>query len=516
MQAADTTKIIENGIVATGDGQNRIGPYTVLIRNDRVVDVANYSQPLKNQDPNAEIIDAKGKILLPGFVDAHYHGESFLLRHIIGTTPMARWERDRRFTTACTYLNRDATREDFDSLYRIAYFNALKAGITCIADFGLDNLDFLPTAGFEAMKRAELKGYVGLHNGDQIERSRGLTTPSIRYGVTVSGEDELTTYSLQTALRSADELKIPLMLHLGETRRGFESIMKNFRRSVLQLLNEYRLFNLRVQLAHCSILEGEDIDILAGAKVPVIVCPSSALLKEVDIPPVSDFLAHGIPIALGSDWGGVDPFMNIRSLASLLRNQGRSIPGAFELLAMSTRNGAHALGFLDELGTIESGKKADITFVDVSDTRRGFALNSAQYTQLLHSVLLECSARDVSDVMINGNFYVRRGTVLTYSEEDLLADGTRLLATLLGRAGQKDLPDTGMPPEREAAILDFRPLQSGEEEEEEGASGEGFRIIGKDGANGESHQKIVPIRTETDKPADPPRTIRKVFGEDDV
>jgi 5-methylthioadenosine/S-adenosylhomocysteine deaminase len=514
MPLTETTKIIENGIVATGDSQNRIGPYAVLIRNDRIVDVVPRSEPLKNQFPSAEVIDAKGKVLLPGFIDAHYHGESFLLRHIIGTTPMARWERDRRFTAAYSYLNGDASREDLDSLYRIVYFNALKAGITCIADFGLDNLDFSPTASFEAMKRTEIKGFLGLHNGDQIEKSRQLQSPSIRFAVTITGEDELTTYSMQTALRSADELKAPLMIQLGETRRAQETVKKNFRRTIVQLLNEYHLMDLRVQLSHLSLLEGDDGDVLAAARMPIIVSPFSALLKEVDIPPLSDLLARGIPIALGTDWGGIDPFINIRSLVSIVRNQNRPIPGPFELLAMYTRNSARALGFQDELGSIEPGKKADITFVDVSDTRRGFALSTAHHTNLLSSVLLECSSRDVSDVMINGNFSVRKSTLLTYSEEDLLADGNRLLTKLLERPQEKETRKTVEPAGVKAPILSFE-TETVQDDADESLD-EGFRIIEEEKDGSEPQRKIIPLRIEPAKPVEVPKTIKKVFGEDDV
>jgi 5-methylthioadenosine/S-adenosylhomocysteine deaminase len=514
MPLTETTKIIENGIVATGDSQNRIGPYAVLIRNDRIVEVAPRPEPLKNQFPNAEVIDAKGKVLLPGFIDAHYHGESFLLRHIVGTTPMVRWERDRRFMAAYAFLNRDASREDLESLYRIAYFNALKAGITCIADFGLDNLDFSPTVGFEAMKRAELKGFIGLHNGDQIEKSRQLQSTSIRFAVTISGEEELTTYSLQTALRSANELKIPLMLHLGETRRAQETLKKNFRRTTFQLLNEYHIFDLKVQLSHLSVLEGDDAEILAAARIPIIMSPQSALLKEVDIPPMSDLLARGVPIALGTDWGGLDPFINIRSLVSIVRNQNRSIPGAFELLAMCTKNGAQALGMHDELGTIEPGKKADITFVDISDTRRGFALSTAHYINLLNSVLLECSSRDVSDVMINGNFYVRKGTLLTYSEEDLLAEGNRLLTRMLEQSQQKELSKRSEPARQEAPILKFE--STAPEDEPEESLEEGFRIVGKEKESEEPQKKIIPLRMEPVKPIEVSKTVKKVFGEDEA
>lgn len=514
MPLTDTTKIIEHGIVATGDRHNRVGHFAILIRNDRIIDIVPHAEPLKHQFPNAEVIDAKGKVLLPGFIDAHYHGESFLLRHIVGTTPMARWEKDRHYRTAYAYLNDEASREDLESLYRIAYFNALKAGITCLADFGLDNLNHHPMSCFEAMKRAELKGFIGLHNGDQLEKCRSLQSTNIRFGVTISNEDDLTTYTLQTALRSADELKFPLMVHLGETRRALETLKKNFHRTTSQLLNEYHLFNMKMQLSHASVLEGEDADVLAASKIPVIVSPTSAVLKEVEIPPVGEFLSRGIPIALGTDWGVPDPLTSIRTLVSIVRTQGRSIPGPLELLAMCTRNGAQALGFLDVLGTIEPGKKADITFVDVADTRLGLFVKNHHYLQILNSIFFEGSSRDISDVMINGNFYVREGTVLTYSEEDLLMEGDRLLSKLSPQPLQKELPSRIEEERRSAPVLSFETSQVIEDAEE--PSEEGFRIMKKEAGSGGAERGITPANPATAKPVDVSKNVRKVFGEDDL
>ncbi len=515
MALTDTTKIIENGIVATGDGQNRIGRFAVLVRNDRIIDIVSHAEPLKHQFPAAEVIDAAGKMLLPGFVDAHYHGESFLLRHIAGSAPMVRWEKDRRFRAANAYINDTATREELESLYRIAYFNALKSGFTCVADFGIDNLDFHPTASFEAMRRAELKGFIGLHNGDQIEKSRLLQNPNIRFAVTVTNEDDLTTYTLQSALRAADELKVPLMVHLGETRRALETLKRNFHRTTTELLNEYHFFNLKIQLLQLSVLEGEDIAVLASSKTPMVISPSSAVTKEEELPPVGEFLTHGVPIALGTDWGLPDPFANIRSLVSIARFHNQSIPGPFDLLNFCSRNGARALGLVDAVGTLEPGKKADIVFVDVADSRHGIGKGSRPYSQLLSSVLLECSTRDITDVMVNGNFFVREGTLLTYSEEDLLAEGERLLAKVLPQTRQSDSPVPSAHEKPPAPILSFETSQIVEEHEE--SSDEGFQIIKKGPETIVRQPVIPPVAVEPVKPVEVPKpVIRKVFGEDDL
>lgn len=513
MALNELAKIIENGIVATADQQNRVGRYALLIRNNRIVDIAPRSEPLKNMHPNAEVIDAAGKLVIPGFVDPHFHAESFLLRHVTGTIPMSRWSKDRRIAAVYSYLNNGAAPEDLEILFRLAYFNALKSGVTCVADYGLDNLEKSLLASYEAMKRVELKGFIGLHNGDQVEQSRKLQSSSVRFALTLPSEDDLTTYGLQSILRISEDLKMPLMVHLGETKRGSESLKRNFHRSTTQLLKEFHLFGQKIQLAHLSVLEKDDAEVLSAAKIPVIVTPNSAVRKEVDLPPIGEFMMHGIPLALGTDWGVVDQFSNVRAMAALARAHGRSLPTGFDMLALCTRNGAHALGLLDECGTLEPGKKADITFIGISDVRWGHNFVGNDFAGLLSAVFLEGSARDVTDVMVNGNFCIRERNILTYSEEDLLQEGSRLMAKLVERSSEKEPVGSADVMRPATPILSLEPSR---DEEDSEPYDDGFRIIKNEDRNNEPSKKVIPIPTELPKQVETPKTVKRVFGEDDI
>jgi 5-methylthioadenosine/S-adenosylhomocysteine deaminase len=513
MALNELAKIIENGIVATADQQNRVGRYALLIRNDRIVDIAPRSEPLKNLYPNAEVIDAGGKLVVPGFVDPHFHAESFLLRHFTGTIPMSRWSKDRRIAAVYSYLNDKAAQEDLEILYRLAYFNALKSGVTCVADYGLDNLEKSILASFEAMKRVELKGFIGLHNGDQVEQSRELQSSSVRFALTLPSEDDLTTYGLQSILRISEDLKMPLMVHLGETKRGSESLRKNFHRSTTQLLKEFHLLGQKIQLSHLSVLENDDAEILSAAKTSVIITPNSAVRKEVDLPPIGEFMMHDIPLALGTDWGLVDPFSNVRAIAALARVHSKSLPSGFEMLALCTRNGAQALGLLNESGSLEPGKKADIAFIDISDVRWGHNFIGNDLSGLLSSVFLEGSTRDVTDVMVNGNFCIRERNILTYSEEDLLQEGSRLMAKLVEHSSGRESATSADALRSTTPILSLEPARIEDDSEE---YEDGFRIIKKEDRNNEPSKKVTPVRTEHPKQVEIPKPVKKVFGEDDL
>lgn len=507
----DSIKIIDNGYVCTGDKQNRAGQMTILIQDSRIIDIGKPTQVLRAQYPAAEVIDAKGKILLPGFVDAHYSGESFVLRYLTYGQPMARWSKVPRIRRAMEYVQREASREEFQTLYRLAYFAALKAGITTLAEFGIDNPEHSFAAAHDAMQQVNLRGFIGLHNGDQMEAAQQLRNTPVHFAVVIADEDELTTYNLQTTIRVARERDWPMMLHLGQTRRTFDIVKKNFNKSIAQLYAEYRVLDAPAHLIHLACYEEGDIDILSRSNVPLVVSPSAILQKGVDVPPFEELIKHKILLALGSDWGVAQPLENLQSYASILRTLGLSIDRGYDLIALHTRNGAKALRLESEIGTIEVGKRADITFVNTTDFRLHPVYAADSPERILEVILQETTSNQISDVMINGEFYVREGHILTYSEEDLAREGAELLNRLLKLSGgsASAIPSP-------APVLK---LPAQERMEETMTSGdipfeEGFRVVGKE------HQNPPPqseaSEREEDAPQEAPKNIRKIFGEDEV
>jgi 5-methylthioadenosine/S-adenosylhomocysteine deaminase len=503
----ETVKIIENGFVITCDAQRRIGNYTILTKADRIAEISSRGEMLKSLYPAAEVIDASGALVLPGFIDAHVHGESFLLRHFTSNKPLSQWMRDKKIRSAFDFVYKKASPQDLSVIYRLAYFNALRSGVTMVGEFGFDNLDEPLQTAFEAMKRADLRGYIGLHNGDQIERSRTLKQPGIHFAAVLPGEEDLTTYSLQSVLRAAADLKIPLVAHVGETKKSSDAVKRNFQKTIVKLLQEHRLLEGNLVLVHTACVEAGDLDILANSKAPIVLTPRSALWKGTEQPPVTEFLLRKVPVVLASDWTLPDPFAAIRSYAALVRNQGAEIPSAVDLLTMVTSEPAKALGRADAVGTLEVGKKADMVFVESSSAG---ALRNAKgdYDSLLFSFLLEATSRSVTDVMINGEFFVRKGHILTYSEEDLIRESDDLMNKLvLSSENQRSAQQMKHHDQEDRAPrIEFPDSHYVEE---------GFRVIPKEEASAKSVKKIFPLPLDPPAKTDSHDRVKKVFGDED-
>ena len=506
----DSVKIIENGLVFTGDKQNRAGNLTILIQNGRIIEISKRANALKATYPNAEVIDSTGKIILPGFIDAHHSGESFLLRYLTNGLSMSQWNKDPIIHHTFHYLHKEATYQEFVTLYRLAYYAALKSGITTLAEYGIDTLDHSFTASLEAMHQTNQRGFIGLHNGDQIEAARKLHESSIRFAFVIADEENLTTYNLQSSIRSARELQWPLILHLGETQLAFNIIKKNFNKSIAQLYAEYGVIDSPAHILHLSCFEEGDFDVIAKVGTPLVYSPSAILEKGTEIPPFAEIHKHKIKLAFGSDWGVARPLENIQSYCSILRTLGLLHERSHDLLALHTKNCASALGLLTEIGTIETGKKADLVFIDISEFCMNALLADSNTERILEIVLLEAASQQVSDVMINGEFYVREGHILTYSEEDLALEGQILFKKLLSLYKQKAVT---LPPP--APILRFSPQEN--KEESISADGmnneEGFRIVRKEKTASISEVKGTAKR-ETKKELS--KNVKKIFGEEDT
>jgi cytosine/adenosine deaminase-related metal-dependent hydrolase len=384
--------------------------------------------------------------------------------------------------------------------YELAYFAALRHGVTALSEYGFDRLAMPVVAATDAFRRTDIFGVVGIHNGEQADVARKTKRPSLKYSVALPDADSLTTYSLQTRLRLAREEQWGISMALAENRRDAESIRRNFQRSIIQLAQEHGLLVPPLLVAHLAYVEPGDVELLAKAKLPIIVNSSGSLMKATEFPSLAELIRGQVPLALCTDWGVADPLSNVRSYMSTVRMLGLTIPKPETLLAMITSIPARALGIHDEIGTLEPGKRANMIFLDINDFQFGSGL-LRRASDVLLNILLNASADRVTEVMINGEFYMRNGELMTISSEDLAVNTKSLLERLLGPLkSESDLAIVERPAESPSpGGTDDLPFE------------EGFRVLRK----GEGAERIFQLPDRLEPGPELPKDVKKVFGEDD-
>lgn len=507
----ESVKIIENGLFVTCDAHHRVGPMALLIRNDRIAEIAPHAESFRIRHPAAEVFDASARVVVPGFVDAHYHGESFILRHWTTSVPCGEWIHHPKTRDVLAHVHRELSAERLGIFYRLAYFAALRAGITFINEYGINNLDLPFLAAVEGFRRTDLQGIIAVQNGDQFDRARSLSEPHLRFAVALPPEEELTTYNMQTALRTARDLKWNLAVQAGEVRHGLDVFRRNFQSSLVQVLKDYRFLDNRTQLIHFSQIDTEEVALLQDTGTSVICCPSAAIAKQSILPPLHVLLPAGIPVALGSDWGVPDPFTTMRGMLTVARAQGIRTLTALDVLSMHTIGAARALGVDSDRGSVEVGKRADLAFIDASDFRFSYVDDPGAMDNTLMNLLLDAGSSSVTDVMIGGEFYLRSGHIMTYAEEDLRREAADVLRSLYRVSGEpiaeKPLAQNPLArvyplPAAPAAVREHRTsFEDGDE---------GFRVVRR--------ESPPPARPETKEPprTQPGQAPRRVFGDDDL
>ncbi len=519
--STDSLTIITNGLVVTCDSGNRAGAYTIVLRNGRIAEITERSDSLLALHSHATIVDASGKLIIPGFINAHFHTESLLLRERTRHLHMALWKQDIRLHEASQRLVASDSMDDIRTLYLAAYFAHLKSGTTCVGECtpavsekGLVKL-------LQTIERTDVKSVVTLQNWDQLRQAKELGPARPRVMLGLGKEQDYTVYTFENTLREALEMDIPVVAHLAEQREDVEVVRKNFLKDTLAVLRDFRILRENTVLVHLNHISPQEADIVADIDAPVVISPMSSALKQTGFPSLRHLASRNVFMALGTDWGSCDMLEEMRFLYRLpLIVSGLRRFTAVELLRMGTINGAHALGIASETGSIEVGKKADLAFFSLADLRMPEVSPTSSVEEISDILLTSFSSKDISDVMIDGEFYLRDHRIMTLEEQDVKAGMREMNERYFPQP--KTRPIHAEAERQQAKMILFWPEPRKGAEVKEGFE-HGFAPPDKKAGQGvspasareESRQKQSPGGTRP--PAtEPPKEIKKVFGEDDL
>ncbi len=364
--------------------------------------------------------------LIPGLVNAHTHAAMSLLRGLADDLPLMTWLNEHIWPAERRWVSEEFVADGT----RLAVAEMLCGGTTCYND-----MYFFPDAAGRVTAAAGMRAVMGLILIDFPSAWAEDANDYLRRGLEVHDQfrnDSLITtafaphapYSVSDAplerVRTlADEMEIPVHMHVHETRDEVKQGLAGHGKRPMQRLDELGLLSPALLAVHMTQLEEEEIALFAERGGSVVHCPESNLKLASGFCPVARLLEAGVNVALGTDGAAsnndLDMFSEMRSAALLAKGVAGSasaVPAA-EALRMATLNGAAALGLARETGSLEPEKAADIVAVDL-----GRVENQPLYHPL--SQLVYASGRDqVSDVWVAGRQVVREGRLTTLDEDEL-------------------------------------------------------------------------------------------------
>ncbi|MEE4295775.1 MAG: TRZ/ATZ family hydrolase [Wenzhouxiangella sp.] len=402
-----------------------------LIMHGETINAIIPREKLDQAFPDADRVDLPGKVLLPGLINAHAHSAMTLLRGLADDLPLMRWLEDHIWPAEQQCVGPDYVRVGTE----LAIAEMALGGTTCFND----NY-FFPDVAAKTAIRAGMRAVVGIPmisvptawaTSEDEYFTRGLAVhqdlieePLVSTAFAPHAPYTVSDSAFSRIRELAEELDIPVHLHLLEAASEIESSQQQYRCHPIDRLEKLGLFNDRLLAVHMTQLGPRDMDRVARAGVHVLHCPASNLKLASGICPVAELLDRGVNVCIGTDGAAsnntLDMFAEMR-LAALLAKGYSGNPEAVPAqaaLAMVTINAARALGMEEQIGSLEAGKQADVIAVDLD------RLETLPVHHVVSQLVYATGRHQVSDVWVNGQALVRDRQLQTLDEQRIRAEST--------------------------------------------------------------------------------------------
>ena len=394
------------------------------------------------------VIDAGGKLLMPGLIDGHTHVSQQLLRgRTTDEYPMI-------WTRILVPFESNLSPDDIEASTRLACLEMIKAGITSFADAGGVHMHKAADAVLESGMRAAIARStmdIGANIPAIMKESASdhmRHTEELYNAYNGKGDDRVKIWFgmrqvmtcspelIRMTAQRAKELNTGIHAHLCEHRDEVSFCLQNYKMRPAEFLDDVGALGPNMIAAHCVALSEKDITLLAKRDVKVVHCPM-ANLSSHGFPKVPSILEAGLSVGVGNDGASgvaLDLFGQLRILKYAVAAYWGlpifdpvSLPTK-NLLHMATAGGAAAIGQADKLGKIAEGALADVILVDIT------APHFAPTQNLAHTLVASATGRDVTHTIINGKLVMKDREVLTLDESAVIAKATEHMAAVVKRA----------------------------------------------------------------------------------
>ncbi len=415
----------------------------VVIEGSRIRDVLPIAEA-RTRYPTSRRVVLDRHALLPGLINAHAHCAMTLLRGVGDDLPLDRWLQERIWPLERAIVGPEFV---YDGT-RLAALEMLRAGITCCND-----MYFYPGEAAQGLRSVGLRAVVGILTIDFPSRYASDADDYLRQGLAARDallDDPLIGFTvaphapytaadatLRRLVVLAEELDLPIHMHVHETAQEVAQSMRQHGLRPLERLERLGVVSERLIAVHATQLQDAEINLLARCGASVAHCPTSNLKLASGIAPVAALLEAGVGVALGTDGAASNNRLDIlreATLAALLakgQSGSASALPSWAALECATLGGAKALGLEDKIGSIEVGKDADLTALDL-----GGIENQPCHDVISHVVY--CAGREhVSHVWVAGEGVLVERNVVSPASKCLEDDVVRAAAPWQNQIRQK-------------------------------------------------------------------------------
>jgi 5-methylthioadenosine/S-adenosylhomocysteine deaminase len=432
-EAVNVDLLITGGTIVTMDGDRRILENGYIVVNGDTIRMIGSGYPFvgKGTIIAKQTIDAKGKLILPGFINGHTHVPMTLLRGLHDDVTLDDWLRKYIFPAEAKNVTEDFVRWGT----RLAAAEQIRSGVTTFAD-----MYYFEDAVAEETKAAGMRGVLGetfidfpapdnKTNAAMLEYTekflkRWQGDPLIHAAAAPHSIYTCSAKTLQDSAALARKYHAPILIHVAEMKKELDDSLKQNGLTPVQYLEKLGVLGPDVLAAHCIFVDEKDRKILADRQVGCVHNPSSNMMLASGVAPLVEERAAGIAVGLGTDGPAGSnndlDLMEEMDLAAKLQKITKMDPralGAKSVVEMATIEGARALHMEKEIGSLEVGKKADIILISLEEP------NAVPMYDIYAQLAYALKGSDVETVVIGGRIVMRDKKLLTLNEPEVLAKG---------------------------------------------------------------------------------------------
>ena len=374
------------------------------------------------------IVELPDHALIPGLINAHTHTPMSLFRGMADDMPLMDWLTRHIWPAEQRWISPEFVADGS----RLAMAEMIRSGTTCFND-----MYFFPDVTGQVAQDAGMRAVLGMilidfpsawaaDSDDYLDKAiklhdRFRNEPLIKAIFAPHAPYSVSDAPLQRVRTLASELDLPIHMHVHETTDEIQQGLDNIGQRPLARLESLNLLGPDFIAVHMTQLEDQEIDRFAASGSHLVHCPESNLKLASGFCPVARLLQAGVNVALGTDGAAsnndLDMLGEMRTAALLgkgVAQNPEALP-APQVLAMATLNGARALGLEDQTGSLEVGKAADITAIDLGQ------LETRPLFDPVSHIVYAAGREQVSDVWVNGCRLLRERTLTRMDHARLLA-----------------------------------------------------------------------------------------------
>ncbi|MEP8090800.1 amidohydrolase [Morganella morganii subsp. morganii] len=430
--AADPADLmITDGTVLTMNPENTVFEHgTVVVSDGKIVAVGGPELTAKYQAK--KVLDVKGDIVMPGLINTHTHGSMTVFRSLGDDVP------DRLHRYIFPLENKLVSRDMVRTGANLANIEMIKGGVTTYADMYYFEDEVAKTVDKAGLRAVLGETIINFPVADAQTPEEGIAYavrfihkykdhPRITPAFAPHAPYTNTTENLQKIAALSEELNVPVMIHLAETDREKEEIAKRTGgKSPVQYMADIGVLNNRLLAAYVIMADDNDLDLLKKYDVGVAHNISANTKSAKGVAPVTQMLEKGIRTGLGTDGpmsSNTLTTMNELNLVGKihkLETKNRAAMPPLTVVEMATKGSARALHMDDKIGSLETGKLADIIVVDTK------APNMVPVYSPYAALVYGANGANVRHTIVDGVILMEDRQLLTVNENEIIQDAQRL------------------------------------------------------------------------------------------